>query len=133
MSWSYLYFFFLHFIVLMTSWVDRNYISFHISLFSWLHELIVFIFPFYISSFSWLHELIVIIFPFIFHYDFMSWSYLYFVFTFHCPHDFMSWSYLYFLFTFHCPQDFHELINFTLVVLMIYFNPSSLYLVVLVI
>jgi hypothetical protein len=82
LSWvDRIYISFLYFIVLMTSWVDRIYIPFYISLSSWLHELIVFIFPL----------------------------------------------------IFHCPHDFHELIVFTLIVLMIYFNPLSSYLVVLVI
>jgi hypothetical protein len=72
---------------------------------------------------------------------FMSWSYLYFVFKFYCPHD---WSYdfyesIVFIFRTYISlsswliYDFHEWIVFTLIVFMIYFNPSSSYLVVLVI
>jgi hypothetical protein len=128
MSWSYLHFF-------------------YISCPHDFHELIVFIFLLHFKS-SWLSWVDRIYISFTFHVlvTFMSWSYLYFLLYFIVLMTSMSWSYLYSLYISlslwfswvdriysYCPYDSHELIVFTLIVLMIYFNPSSSYLVALVI
>jgi hypothetical protein len=131
------------------SWVDRIYIyfTFHVlmTFMSWSY-----LYFFYISCPHDFHELIVFIFLLHFMSSWLSWVDR--IFFYISLSSWLSWvdrisisfyislsswlpwvDRIYILFTFHCPHDSHEFIVFILIVLMICFNPSSSYLVALVI